>query len=183
MHRNTFLVIGVVGVGLFANGFLPIRADAPARNATNARTVQMPGAETQMQGDACGQEGEIALNATPPETHFKTDMAINTPTPRGSKITSGPSLLKKHYANTDTATAQFPARVEATIQHGIDNGSTSGIGETFFTEINTVVRWMSLIALSIFIFVVYKACSGPVTKPTNIRRGTADSPAPQIHGL
>ena len=170
MNRKIFLIIGVVGLGLIVNGFVPTRADAPVRNESNARAVHMSAAvaETLTQGTAGGQVGEIAMHAAAHEAPYKIDMAVNTPILRGSKINTSSSLLKQHHTNTAMTVAQFSARVEATIQHGIDNGGTSGIGETFLIEINTVVRWMSLIALSIFIFVVYKACCGPATKHANM---------------
>lgn len=170
MHHKIFLVIGVVGLGWIANGFVPIRADSAVRNEINARAIQMPTAvaETRMRGATGGSVREIVMHATPLEASYKIAMALNKPMLRESKITTGSSMLKKHLTNTDMAVALFSARVEATSQHGIDNASTPGIGENFFLEINTAIRWMSLIALSIFIFAVYKAFGGPATKHANL---------------
>ena len=64
MNRQAFLIIGVVGLGFVAGGFMLVRADAPDRGECKVTTAQLPAAvaKTLTREVASGQVGEIDMN-------------------------------------------------------------------------------------------------------------------------
>ncbi len=183
MNRKIFAAIGVVGLGLITGGFIVVRADAPDHR--ECKVAQLPSAlaQTLASKAAGGHVGEIDTNSGAHNNTYKSVVAI-TKMPYVNNLPIGALLSKKQHPDIDVAIAQFPTPIQATGQQGTGDGSMSDIGENVFLDVRSAVRWMSLLALSIFVFVVYKACGSLTIKPKSGRTDAAtECPTPQINSL
>ncbi|MDA8378266.1 MAG: hypothetical protein M0Z50_14685 [Planctomycetia bacterium] len=185
MNRQVFIGIGVVGLGLVAAGWIAVRADAPDREESRVTMAQLPKAVTKTlkREAAGGQIGEIDMNIGDHKVTYEADVSIHKMN-YATNIPIGTSLLKRHFADIETSVAQFFAHGQATSQHGAGYGGMSCIGENVFLDIRTAIRWMSIVALSIFAFVMYKAYGSDTIKSKKKRTDTTNKcPKPQIDGL
>ena len=184
MRYKIFLVIGFIGSGLIINSSAPARADSTLYAKSRVAAAQMPAAtpEAPARGTESGKPGPMAFSTGTQNVSYKINRVVSAQKFR-SKGPADSAPLATPRLTTNMMAALIPARFGATIQHGMDASRASGIVGNRFLEVNTVVRWMSLIALSIFICVVYMACGGAASKSANAQGDAAESSTTHIRGL
>jgi|GEM_PF-6318860 len=132
MNRKIFLIIGVVGLGMLADGFTPVQADAPDRGESKVTMAQLPTAvaKTLTQEAAGGRVGEIDMTIGDNQATYEADVVINK-MPYEIKIAMDGTLLKKHLSDMDLTMAELPAAVAATVKQEMGSGKASGIEEDY----------------------------------------------------
>ena len=132
MNRKTFLIIGVVGLGLTAKGVLPVRADGLDRGECKVTMAQLPTAvaRTLTQEVSGGQVGEIDMAVGDHQATYEADVVINK-MPYEIKIAMNGMLLKKHLSDMDLTVAELPAAVAATVKQEMGSGRVSDIEEHY----------------------------------------------------
>ncbi len=180
MNCKIFLIIGAVGLGLMAKGALPLRAAAAYHGESKITMAQLPTvvAKTLTQEAAGGYVREIDRTAGDHQATYEAEVVVNKISYE-IKISMDGTLLKKQINNLIPTMNHSAALAQGTIKQVMRNGNTSDIGEQLFYEIGLVVRWLSIIAALILVFIFCKACGVFGVKSLGSRQGTGISTIPQ----
>ncbi len=184
MYREIFLIIGVVGIGVITNGLKPIPAGTPVRGESNTSVANIGSraARRRTRGTGAVKTDAAALNGISSAGRHKAVMIASNAMPAGRAVAAGNLALPAPIRDGNMAVARFSAL--AAVPHSTSGAHTPALSGDFFLDIHTVVRWLSLIALSTFMVVLYKAfVRTPTSSATMNGQAVNGGPNSQIHGL
>lgn len=184
MFREIFLIIGVVGIGVITNGLRPIRAGTPLRGDSNTSVANIGSraAKRRTSGTGAAKTDAAEINGISSAGLHKAVMIVSNTMPAGRAVAAGNPALPAPIRDGNMAVDRFSAL--AAVPHGTSGAHTPALSGDFFLDIHTVVRWLSLLALSTFMLVLYKAFGRtPTASATMDGQAVNGGPNSQIHGL